>query len=114
MIINKTKNKTISKQEKRCKSLFSQAIGLMFHHKQNLVMEFPKQRSISLHNCFVFFPIDVLILDEKMKIVEIKLNFKPFTFWNATQKGKYVIELGDRNKEYEIGDKVEISTPYIS
>jgi len=109
MILNKTKNKLLSNKELVCKSIFSQAIGLMFHRKNNLIMIFPQERGISLHNCFVFFLIDVLILDQQMKIVEIKSDFKPFRFWNAKNKGQYVIELAcPQSKDYEVGDKIEI------
>ncbi|MBI4983456.1 DUF192 domain-containing protein [Candidatus Woesearchaeota archaeon] len=103
MIVNQTKNKLLSRKEKICNSFLSQAIGLMFRHRQNLVMVFPEERKISLHNCFVFYSIDVLIVDAQMKIVEIKRNFKPFGFWNASQKGKYVIELAFPG-EYGVGD----------
>jgi len=89
-----------------CKSIFFQARGLMFRPKRNLVIVFPKERRIKLHMFFVFYPIDVLILDKDKRIVEIKRNFRPFTFWNAQKKGKYVVELA-YPKEYEIGNKLE-------
>jgi len=107
MIINKITNKTISKKEIVCKSFFSQARGLMFRKKHNLVMVLPKERRIGLHNFFVFYPIDVLILDKDMKIIEIKRNFRPFTFWNSKEKGKYVVELGFPG-EYSVGNQLEI------
>ena len=107
MILNKTNVKTISEEEKVCKNIFSQSLGLMFRKKQNLIMEFDKERKIRLHMFFVFYPIDVLILDENKKIVEIKRNFRPFTFWNSKQKGKYVVELGFPD-DYMVGDKLEL------
>ncbi len=70
-------------------------------------MIFDKEKKVSLHMFFVFYPIDVLILNEKKEIVEIKRNFKPFTFWNSQEKGKYAVELAFKG-EYEVGDKVEI------
>ncbi len=108
MIINKTKRKVISEQEIICDSFFSQARGLMFRRSNNLVMVFPTERKISLHMFFVFYPIDVLVVDKDRKIVEIKHNFKPFTVWNSYQKGKFVIELAGKGV-YELGDGVEIS-----
>jgi uncharacterized membrane protein (UPF0127 family) len=56
---------------------------------------------------FVFFPIDVLVVDASMKIVEIKKNFKPWTLWKSSVRGKYVIELAIQGK-YEIGEKIKI------
>jgi len=95
MIFNKTKKIPISKQELRCKNVFSQARGLMFRKKkQNLIMIFKKERFISLHNFFVSYPTEILILDKNKKVVEINNQFKPFTFYNPEKKGKYVIELG--------------------
>ena len=108
MIINKTKGTTISQKEMICRTVFSQARGLMFRKKQNLLMAFPNERKISLHMFFVFYPIDVLIVDERRKIVEIKKNLRPFMVWNSLQKGKYVVELAEE-LGYEKGDVLEIS-----
>ncbi len=108
MIFNKTKNKIISEHELICKNIFAQSFGLMFRRKQNLVMILDKERRVSLHMFFVFFPIDVLIVDENKKIVEIKSNLKPFTFWNSEQKGKYVLEMIQKG-DYKEGDKLELS-----
>lgn len=99
----KNKRKIISKKEKSCSSIWSQGLGLMFSSKKNLVMIFEKERKINLHNFFVFYPIDVLVLDSSKKIVEIKRNFKPFTFWNSKQKGKYIVELAFFG-DYQVGD----------
>ena len=57
---------------------------------------------------FVMYPIDVLILDKNKKIVEIKRNFKPFTFWNSSKRAKYVVELAFQGG-YKVGDKVEFN-----
>ena len=79
----------------------------MFRGKRNLVMVFPSERKISLHMFFVFYPIDVLIVDENNKVVEIKRNFKPFTVWNSSEKGKYVVELAVE-RVYEVGDVIDL------
>lgn len=107
MIIHNTTQQIISNEELMCNSFFSQARGLMFRSKKNVVMVLSKERKISLHMFFVFYPIDVLILNKNKEIVEIKKNFKPFTFWNSKEKGKYVVELAFSG-EYKVGDKVEI------
>ena len=107
MIINLTQNKIISKQEINCFSLLSQARGLMFRKKQNLVMHLKKEQIISLHNFFVFYPIDILIFNKNKEIIEIKRNFRPFAFYISNQKGQYVIELAFPF-EYTIKDKIKI------
>ena len=78
----------------------------MFRQKRDLVMVFKHPKRISLHMFFVFYPIDVLLLDENKKIIEIKRNFKPFTFWSSVKKGKYLVELAN-SYSYELGEKVE-------
>lgn len=78
----------------------------MFSKKKNLVMVWNKERKIQLHNCFVFFPIDVVVLDKDKTVVEIKRNFRPFTFWNSTQKGMYLVEFAFPS-EYKLGDRLE-------
>ncbi len=98
-------SKVISHQEIICNNILSQARGLMFRPKQNLIMKFPQEKKVSLHMFFVFYPIDVLILNEKKEILEIKRNFKPFTFWNSKEKGKYVVELAFSG-EYKVGEKI--------
>ena len=72
-------------------------------------MVFNKERNISLHNFFVFYPINVLVLNENKKVIEIKNNFGPFTFWNSKNKGKYLIELGkDESKnKVKVNDLLE-------
>ena len=81
----------------------------MFRPKQNLVMEFPRERKISLHMCFVFFPIDVLILDKDKRVIEIKEKFRPWGYWSSSRRGKYVVELGERSCNVKMGDVLEIS-----
>ncbi|OGI65336.1 hypothetical protein A2642_03045 [Candidatus Nomurabacteria bacterium RIFCSPHIGHO2_01_FULL_39_10] len=110
MITNLTQNKLISEHELRANTFLKQALGLMFRiKKHNLIMTFPTPRKISLHNFFVFYPLDILLLNEKKEIIEIKHNFKPFTFYNGNKnnKAKYVIELAHRNNNYQSKDKVE-------
>jgi uncharacterized protein len=109
MITNKTTNKIISNKESVCNNVFSQTLGLMFSKRKNLIMVFNKERNISLHNFFVFYPINVLVLNENKKVIEIKNNFRPFTFWNSKNKGKYLIELGkDESKnKVKVNDLLE-------
>ncbi len=105
-----TRNNTvISKQERICTSLFSLARGLILRKKQNLIMIFPRERQVSLHMVGVLYSIDILILDKNKKIVEIKRNLKPFTFWTSHQKGQYVIELAFPGK-YKVGELLALSS----
>ncbi|MBW2978425.1 DUF192 domain-containing protein [Candidatus Woesearchaeota archaeon] len=91
---------------KICKSVWGKSRGLMFSKKKNLVFIFNKEKRIPLHMFFVFYPIDVLFLDKNKRIVEIKKNFKPFSFYTSKNKAKYVAELTEEHK-FKIGDKID-------
>ncbi len=65
---------------------------------------FDEEKRIGLHMWFVFFPIDVLFLDREKRIVELKKDFKPFTFYKSKEKVKYVVELTEPHN-YKVGDK---------
>jgi uncharacterized protein len=110
MLKNSTKKSVIAKNYKTCQSIWSKARGLMFtiKFKQPLIMVFEEPQIVSLHMFFVFYPIDVLFLDNKKKVVEIKLNFRPYSFYTPNKKAKYVIELGSgMANNCAIGDKIE-------
>ncbi|MFC1698247.1 DUF192 domain-containing protein [Nanoarchaeota archaeon] len=97
MLINKTKNKVLAKKIHNCKSILSKSIGCMFSLKSTLknkalIFHFSKPQIISLHMFFVFYPIDVLFIKNN-RIVEIKENFLPFTFYTPKNKADMVIEL---------------------
>jgi len=110
MLKNKTKNKTLAKKPKFCKNNFSKALGLMFSRKnKTLIFIFDKEKIISLHMFFVFFPIDVLFLNKHKKVVQIRENFKPFRIIVPKKPAKYIIELPDKTikkTRTEIGDTI--------
>ena len=81
---------------KICKSSFSKMRGLMFSRKKNLIFVFGSPRKISLHMFFVFFPIDVLFLDENKRVIEIKRDFMPFTFCRSKKEAGYAVELAKK------------------
>ena len=112
MIKNITKKRIIANKAKICDDSFSKVIGLMFSKKQNkaLIFKFSKKMEISLHMIFVFYPIDVLFLNENKIVVDVKENFKSFTFYKSKKKATYAIELPEgtiRRTKTEIGDKIE-------
>jgi hypothetical protein len=109
MLINKTKNALISKKVKYCRSFLSKATGFMFSKSSNktLIFIFDKEKKCSIHMFFVFFAIDVLFLNKKRTVVEMKENLKPFTIYIPKKKLKYIIELPAKtikNKQIKNGD----------
>jgi uncharacterized membrane protein (UPF0127 family) len=108
MIRNATINRVISRKAKICSSCFSKALGLMFSGKRSLVFVFEKEEKVPLHMLFVFFPIDVIFLNKKKKVVEIKRCFKPFRLYRPSKKAKYVIEVPAGSADItSIGDRIE-------
>lgn len=113
MIKNKTKKKIICNNSTIVSSTLSKAVGLMFSKKKEdfgLVFVFSRPVRADLHMFFVFYPIDVLFLDENMKVAEIKGNFRPFTFYSPKTKSKFVIELPEgsiKKSGTELSDQIE-------
>lgn len=113
MLKNKRNGNILANNIGICKSIFSLAKGLMFSRRRDdfaMVLDFGREKKISLHMFFVFYPIDVVFLDEKKKVVEAKENFKPFTFYEGKSMARYAIEVvaGTVKKSgTKIGDKLE-------
>ena len=75
----------------------------MFSRKKNLLFVFDKEQRVPLHNFFVFYPINLVFLDKDKKVIEIKKNFKPFTFYTSKNKAMYLLET-PFEINYKIGD----------
>ena len=106
MITDLTRKKTISKDSKICRSLFSKSKGLMFttRVKMPLIFVNKKMENTTIHMFFVFYPIDVAWLDENKKIIH-KQTLKPFSVSRAIN-AKYVIEMPAGSLDAEIGEKL--------
>ena len=80
----------------------------MFSKKpKTLIFVFNKEKIISLHMFFVFYPIDVLFLNKNKKVVQLKENFKPFKIIIPKKPAKYIIELPNntiKKTNTKIGD----------
>ena len=93
----KVNNKVIIKK-KRVLTPLKQGLGLMFFPRKKFNFGLIFEREIesivgsSIHMMFVFYPINILFLNSKKEIVDIKLNLKPFRFYSPKKKSKYIIE----------------------
>jgi uncharacterized protein len=107
-IKNLTHKAVLAKSYKHCRTLRSQARGLMFSGKKAVVMEFDEEQIVPLHMAFVFFPIDVAFLSTKKQVVEIKSDFRPFSYYRPKKKARYIIELPHSwNRKIYINDHLE-------
>ena len=109
-IKNKKKRTLLARNAKICTSIISKSFGLMFSKKKPLIFIFKKEKINPLHMFFVFYPIDVLFLNKNKIVVEIKENFRPFSFYAPKNKSKYIIELPKntiKETKTKLGDKIE-------
>ncbi|MDD3175074.1 MAG: DUF192 domain-containing protein [Candidatus Nanoarchaeia archaeon] len=77
-------------------SFFKKATGLMFRKKMSdfaMIFPFNKPTKISITMLFVFFKIDVLMLDSENKIIDLDEGLKPFKNYFYPEKAKTFIEL---------------------
>jgi len=88
-----------------CATFFSRVKGLMFSGKKTVILAFKKEQKISLHNWFVFFPLNLFFLDSNKRIIEIKKSFKPFAFYTSKKEAAYVVETPFEMKA-ELGEVV--------
>lgn len=106
---NLTSGKTICKDLKICSSFLDRALGLLVpNNPRNLAFN----TRFGIHTFFLKAPIDLLILDTKLKVVILKQNLKPgkLFFWNPSYS--WVIELNKNSvRKFQIkeGDRLSIS-----
>ena len=96
MIQNITTKEKLASVVSYCDSNAKKARGLMFTSKKTdfgMVFPYTYEKIISLHMFFVFYPIDVLFLDLKGKVVDIKRGFRPFTLYTPSVAASTIIEL---------------------
>jgi uncharacterized protein len=95
-----------------CKTPWSKARGMMFRTKPKLLLfVFQQEQIVPLHMFFVFFPIDVIFLDKKNRVVEIKERFRPFTFYTPRKKAWSILEANAgfaKKKNIKIGCRLKI------
>ena len=89
--------KVLVKNSKLCNSLLSKAMGLRFRKKAAdtaVIFTFDTPQTVLMDMWFVFYPIDVVFLDKERRVVEIKENFLPFSFYKSKKDAVYIIEFG--------------------
>jgi uncharacterized membrane protein (UPF0127 family) len=110
MIRNLTRKSIVATDHTPCNTVWSQGLGLMFRKKiEVLLMEFRWPRRVALHMWFVRFPIDVIGLDEKKRVVAIKEDFRPFRHYTTEQPCKYVVEVPAgtvKDTKTKVGDQL--------
>ena len=75
----------------------------MFRRPQIMIFPLLSNIKIQIHTCFVLGTINVFFLDENKRIVEKVRDLKPFKFYSATNKCKWMVET-PTDVEFKVGD----------
>ena len=108
MLKNRTKNSIISKDVKLLRGLFKKSLGLIGKNPDTVIF----CTRFGIHTFGMKYPIDVLILDKGLKVINLKEKLKPnrIFLWNPLYKT--VIELGEGKidtSKTEINDILEFN-----
>lgn len=104
-LINLTQNKTLTNHLIVSDSLLKSTLGLL-NQPPGTAMLFKTRWGI--HTFGMRYPIDILIMDDLLKIVQIKKNLQPnrFFFWNP--KYSIIVELSEKNN-FRLEDTLQIT-----
>jgi len=86
-------------------NLLMKFVGLMFSLREKaeiLLFSFKKEQKIRIHSFYVFYPFVAVWLDEKNKVIDLKI-VKPFTLYvSHKNKADKLIEIPINKKYYDI------------
>ncbi|MFN4132807.1 MAG: DUF192 domain-containing protein [Candidatus Hadarchaeales archaeon] len=95
-LANASTGEIIAKEVVESKTFLRRFMGLMLKKDfsgRAMLFSFKKIGRHSIHTMFMRFPIDLIYLDEKFRVVEIKKNLKPWGFYRPKVQAKYLIEV---------------------
>jgi uncharacterized protein len=110
MLRNLRSNQIVSSNVKLASSFTTRLFGLMgkrsFAKEQCLWIT----RCNSIHTCFMNFNIDVVFLDQNMKVVAIKEKVKPWKFTWPVSGAKSVLEFSSQtiSSQLKLGDQLHV------
>ncbi len=113
MIKNKRTGKIIVNKSAHLKSIFSIGFGLMLKSRKfcidkGFIFHLNPKIKYGITMFFVFFKIDVILLDKNKKVLDIKKNLKPWGNYIPKHRFKYMIELlPGYIKGVKVGDVLE-------
>ena len=88
-------------------TFFKRFTGLMFKKDIDYGLLFILKYGSSIHTCFMRFNIDVYFLDEN-KIIFEKATLKPWKFYKASKKAKYLLETKENLLDLKKGEKLNL------
>lgn len=96
-LIDKTTGKVIASRVELADTFWRRFRGLMFRSKLQrgsaMLFSLPRPGRYSIHMFFVRFPIDLLYLDSRFVVVELRAGLKPWRVHRPKAIANYLIEL---------------------
>jgi len=112
-MIRVAKGKTvISPAARLVLSPLRQLAGLMFSRRRDLVFDLGRDKKVWMHMIFVFYPIDVVLIDSTGKIVGLRPRFEPFRLYRPGIRARYILELEEgaiARGGLRAGDRLDLS-----
>jgi uncharacterized membrane protein (UPF0127 family) len=113
MLINTKTKKVLAKEVVHLRSFHKIGFGLMFKSRKScenkaFIFHLNPKIKYSITMWFVFFKLDVIMLDKDKKVVEIKKNLNSFAIYHPKHKFKYMIEMLPATLDVNIGDVLDI------
>lgn len=110
-IINQRSNEIIGSQIVYANTYYKRFIGLIGKNELNSNEGLFLTPCNSIHMMFMKFPIDLIFLDRKNKIVHITENIKPWQISRIVFRGQSVLEVAAgkvKETESKVGDRILI------
>lgn len=85
--------KTISPSARLVTTWLGQFRGLMFSRQRDLVFDLKREKRVWMHMMFVFYPIDVILLDSRRTVVGLRPVFRPFHWYLPGIEARFILEL---------------------
>lgn len=101
--------KVIAKKTVFFRNSWTQGWGLIFRKPERgtaYIFDFKRELYVTFHMLFVFWPIDLYLLDAEKRVVEAKKRFLPFTLFKPKKRFCYALETLAGEVKLKKGDKV--------
>lgn len=113
-IKNKDTGEVLADNATLARSGLDKFLGLMFKFDledgKGMIFPTEEMRKLEIHTFFVFFPIDLIFLNDVFKVVEIERDFSPFQTYKTDVHVRYLIELpSGKAKDVRFEDEIDFS-----
>lgn len=116
-IVNLSTNEVLSDNAEIREGFTGRFLGLMLSKRKDIILVAPREgvRETSIHMFGMLYPIDVIWLNSRKEVVDLKRGVRPFNIlgsdtWKIYKPkvpSKYVIELGVGNPDARVDDVLE-------